>query len=94
MVWIALLAQDSGGGGIPVAQLGQYGIAGVILMIFLWFGWQVYKRERDRADSNEAEIKRLNTVIQEKYVPSLEQASKALVESNQLLAEFKARRRS
>lgn len=72
--------------GIPVAELGQYGIAGVISMIFLWFGWQVYKRERDRADKNEAEIARLNTVIQDKYIPSLEAATRVLTSVKELLA--------
>lgn len=81
-------------GELPIAELGQYGIAGVISSIFIWFAWQVYKRERDRADKNEDEIKRLNDLIQGKYVPSLQDASTALIETNQLLAEFRARRRS
>ena len=74
---------------IPVAELGQYGVAGVIASIFLWFAWQVYKRERDRADKNETEIARLNTLIQDKYVPSLEAATKALSESNDLLVQLR-----
>lgn len=56
----------------PVAALGQYGALGVISMIFLWFGWQVYKRERDRADANAAEVARLNQRIADIYVPNLE----------------------
>lgn len=79
------IAQEAG--GIPVAELGQYGIAGVIGMIFLWFGWQVYKRERDRADKNEGEIARLNLVIQEKYIPSLEEATRVLTSVKELLSK-------
>lgn len=71
---------------IPVAELGQYGIAGILGMILAWFGWQVYKRERDRADKNEAEIARLNTVIQDKYIPSLEEATRVLTSVKELLA--------
>lgn len=59
-------------------------------MIFLWFGWQVYKRERDRADKNEAEIARLNTVIQDRYIPSLEEATRVMASVKELLS----RRRS
>ena len=93
----SLLSLNVAATEIPIAELGQYGIAGVIGSIFLWFGWNVYKRERDRADKNEAEIKRLNEVIQEKYVPSLEAAASALSESNVLLAQLRdppPRRRS
>lgn len=73
---------------IPLSGLGQLGAVGVVLSILFWFAWQVYKRERDRADANEKEIARLNTLIQEKYVPSLEATKQALVESNKILARF------
>lgn len=88
----------------PLSSLGQYGLAGVILSIFFWFAWQVYKRERDRADENGGEVKRLNELIQKEYVPSLEKAKDALLankdalekqtsalgENTQVLAEVKA----
>lgn len=71
--------------GIPLAALGQYGAAGVILMIFLWFGYKVYSSEKKRADDNEGEIKRLNQLIQDKYVPALQDAAHALTESTAAL---------
>lgn len=74
---------------IPLTGLGQLGAVGGVLAVLFWFAWQVYKRERDRADANESEIKRLNTLIQDKYVPSLEQASHALIESNELLSHIR-----
>lgn len=79
---------------VPIADLGQYGVAGTIAAIALWFFWQAYKRERDRADRLEKEKDELNTSIREVFVPSMETSKAALLESNQLLAEFKARRRS
>lgn len=74
---------------IPLSGLGQLGAVGGVLAIFFWFAWQVYKRERDRADTNETEIKRLNQTIQDKYVPSLEQATAALLETNRLLERIR-----
>lgn len=81
-------------GEIPVADLGQYGIAGLIASIFLWFAWQVYKRERDRADRLELEKEKLWLEIKDTFIPAMEASKAALLESNQLLAEAKARRRA
>lgn len=78
----------------PLAGLGQLGAVGAVLTIFLAFGWIVYKRERDRADKNEAEIARLNQLIQDRYVPSLESASRALAESSEALTLSRNQRRS
>lgn len=67
----------------PVSTLSQYGIAGVILSIFLWFAWQVYSREHERAEANAVEIRRLNDLITREYVPSLERATVALTNANE-----------
>lgn len=89
-----LAAADTTGGDLPLSGLAQYGAAGLILSISLWFFWQVYKRERDRADANEAEIKRLNEVIAGKYVPALEASTAAVAEAARELARATARRRT
>jgi hypothetical protein len=73
--------------------LYQLGAVGVILSIFLWFAWQVYKRERERADASAAEVTRLNQLIQDRYVPSLEESSHALRDSAALLAVLRDQRR-
>lgn len=80
-VWGLVTADE-----IPLGGLGQLGAVGAVLTIFLWFGYKVYTRETSRADSNEAEVKRLNTLIQDRYVPALESAAEALHESNRILA--------
>lgn len=73
---------------VPLADLGQYGVAGVIASIFLWFGWQVYKRERDRADRLEREKDTLNEKIRDVYVPSMEKWTQTLTEQRRLLGEL------
>lgn len=80
--------------GLPLSGLGQLGAFGTILMILLSFGWYAYKRESNRADKNETEIARLNQLIQDKYVPSLEAATKALSDSADALTLARDKRRS
>lgn len=87
-MWSALAE----GGGVPLADLGQYGVAGVIASIFLWFAWQVYKRERDRADRLEAEKDGLNEKIRSVYVPSMEKWAEALTEQKRLLEALRDER--
>ena len=84
---IILAASD--GGDQLLTGLGQLGVAGAILGLLLTFGNQVLKRERDRADKNEAEINRLNQSIQEKYIPSMIAGQEALSESNKVMSEMK-----
>jgi hypothetical protein len=76
----------NGDGGLPLSGLAQYGASGVILSIALTFFWLAYKRERDKADSKEAEIRRLNDLLWEKAAPSLERATAALKEAAEALA--------
>lgn len=76
-----------GDGGLPISALSQYGIAGVLLSILLWFAWYAYQSERSRANANELEIRRLNTIIAEQTVPSLEKATIALTNANDTLKE-------
>lgn len=85
------LAQEGGGATLPLSDLGQLGAVGTILSVFFWFAWQVYKRERDRADANEAEIKRLNEVIQNKTTDALSTSSQALLEANRAMERLAER---
>lgn len=84
---------DAAGNDLPLSGLGQLGAFGTILMIFLTFGWYAYKREMKRADDNAAEIARLNQLIQDRYVPSLESATKAIADSNDALALAREKQR-
>lgn len=79
---------------LPLSGLGQLGAVGVILSILFWFSWQVYKRERDRADANAVEVARLNEQMQSKTIPALTEATRALAEANELLIRLSESRRS
>jgi hypothetical protein len=81
-------------GDIPLSGLPQLGAVGVILTILFWFSWQVYKRERDRADANEAEIRRLNELITSKYAANMADAVRVLGEVNDLLIRMSERGRT
>lgn len=71
--------------GPPLAQLGQYGIAGVIGAILVWFAWKVIQREQRLAEEARAEVARLNAKIADVYVPNMEKWLEALAEQKRLL---------
>lgn len=80
---------------LPLTGLTEYGLAGIILTIFLTFAWVVYKRERDRADTAESEVRRLNGEMHEMtkaMIPVLEKANTALNEANRALTISEMRR--
>lgn len=93
MVWLAAASTPAVGDPPFLTGLYQLGAFGIILSLFLWFAWQVYKRERDRADAAAAEVSRLNQLIQDRYVPSLEESSHALREAAELMAVLRDVRR-
>jgi hypothetical protein len=71
-------------------SFADYGVLGLLAIVLIAFARTAYKRETVRADNSEAEVRRLNTVIQEKYVPALEEARKAAVASMQAALELQA----
>lgn len=73
---------------LPLAALGQYGLAGVILSILLAFGWWVLKNERADRKEAEAEVKQLNKDIQTIFVPAQEASKNALVDATRLLSRL------
>lgn len=74
---------------LPLSDLAQYGLAGIILSVLLTFGWIVYKRERDRADAERAKVEEL----QELYRKDSADTRDALRESLRTLADVAAKRR-
>lgn len=72
-------AGTSSTGGIDLSQpLAQYGAVGLLAMAAMFWAWTLYRqsaeamrRERDRADRLEAEVRKLNADINEKYIPVL-----------------------
>lgn len=67
------------------APLVQYGAVGLLALAAMFWAWTLYKqalegqkRERERADRLEAEVKKLNDDIHEKYIPVLTRVTDAL----------------
>jgi len=83
-------AADTGGtssttGLDLTAPLVQYGAVGLLALAAMFWAWTLYKqalegqkRERERADRLEAEVKKLNDDIHEKYIPVLTRVTDAL----------------
>jgi hypothetical protein len=72
------------------AVLAQYGALGVVLMfagvairILFQRETSAHERERERADRMEAEVRRLNELIQSRMLPTLHEATKAISEALQ-----------
>lgn len=68
--------------------LAQYGALGVMVIaafvavrILFQRTTDAYNRERERADRMEQEVQRLNLVIQEKMLPILHEATRAISEA-------------
>lgn len=63
-------------------QYGALGVmvfaAGVAIRILFQRETAAYERERERADRMEAEVQRLNGVIQERMLPILHDATQAI----------------
>ena len=78
--------------GTDLSILTQYGILGIFALLLILFAKTSYKRETDRSDRLEAEVLRLNNLIQEKAIPALASATRALEESQNLLHDLQRER--
>lgn len=84
-------------GGLPELPTGaQYGILGVLVAALASGRFLVPRyvldRERERADRMEQENVRLNTLIQEKAIPAIVDASAAVRDSTLLVHDMKRER--
>jgi len=82
---LLVLAADS----VPTVDWTQYGVLGVIASLGLWLMFTVWRQANARADAAEAEVRRLNQVIQDRHIPALE----ASVQANRELIRFLERER-
>ncbi|MFD7157969.1 hypothetical protein ACXJJ3_08670 [Kribbella sp. WER1] len=68
-----------------LAQYGALGVmvvfSGIIIRVLFARTTEAYERERERADRMEQEVQRLNAVIQEKALPILHEATRAISEA-------------
>lgn len=81
-------SQQSDNVNDPTGILLQYGVLGLGALVLLWFARVSYKREVDRADRLEAEVLRLNNLIQEKHIPALESATHALRDATEIIRDY------
>lgn len=75
------------GGGLDTSALVQYGALGVIAVLALGAVRVLFAREvsahdleRKRADRLEEELRKLNSTIQDRYITTLGEASRVMVE--------------
>ena len=68
----------------------QYGVLGIVVALLIPFARMAYKRETDRADRLESEVLRLNQLLQDRVIPALLAATRAVEQSQELL--FHSRR--
>lgn len=90
-LWVAAATTESttGGGGIDAVDLlTQYGVLGIAAGVLLAFARAAYKRETDRSDRLETEVFRLHQVIQERHIPALESAGRALQDATLAMREL------
>lgn len=89
MTWLSFLASaQTSITGSSVSVFLQYGAIGVIALVGVWFAHKAYRREADRADANEAEVRRLNQAIQDRFVPAITESSVALRDTQELVREL------
>jgi hypothetical protein len=77
-----------GGGPSDLSTLGNYGVVGVMLALFIGFSYRLITRETKRADDNAGEVRRLNELIQDKVIPALVDSASALRESAELVRDL------
>jgi hypothetical protein len=70
---------------VDLGAFAQYGILGVLAVMLIWFAKGAHQRERDRADRLEAENRRLYQLFLDQVVPAMTSATRAAVESAELL---------
>lgn len=84
--------------GDPVTLLLQYGVLGVFAVLLILYTRSSIKRELEKADRAEAQVKELNDFIRNELLPKQVEATilhkavaEVLEEAIQLITEFKYR---
>jgi len=91
--FVAYLIAADPGNASDVATLTQYGVLGVLAVILIVFARLAYRRETERADRLEAELRAQNMAIQDKAIPALLAATAAMSEVTELLRDMQRDRR-
>lgn len=70
-----------------VGGLVQYGALGIIASLGLWFMFRAWRRECERSDRLETDNKAQAAAIQDKVIPALLSATRAVEESTELMRD-------
>ena len=97
MMFVLLWAATQGSSSLPeLPPIAQYGLLGAGFAALASGRFLVPRyvldRERERSDRMEIENQRLNTLIQEKAIPAIVEASKAVQESSMLIRDIQRER--
>ena len=79
-------------GEAPPTDWAQYGVVGVVAGLGIWFFFAAYRQQSARCEAERAEVKRLNQLIQDKYVPALEASAQVTRELVRFLERERDRR--
>lgn len=77
---------------LDVGILAQYGILGLVCAALFLYSKSAMQRERERADRLEAQNQKLNDSMAERVIPALTSATRAIEESQALLAAMQRER--
>ncbi len=70
-----------------IGGLVQYGALGIIASLGLWFMFRAWRRECERADRLDGDNKAQAAAIQDKVIPALLSATRAVEESTELMRD-------
>lgn len=91
MISALITAAETSSSGLDPNTLFQYGVLGFFSAVLLFFAKTSYKRETERSDRLEDEVKRLNQLIADKQIPALEAATKAVEEARSFMERERER---
>lgn len=78
----------------PTGVFLQYGAIGAMVVILGLFAWSAYRRERDRADKLEGQLKESNDRIIDRLAQVLTESREALSDANEYLRDLSRRNRA
>lgn len=85
-----VLAQEGGGGGVPsgLTDLVQYGVLGLVVIMFIWgkiVPGYLYDRRVQEHQAEKEETKKLEETIRERIIPALTRSTDVMAQVLDLL---------
>lgn len=67
----------------------QYGVLGIAAIILFFVAKKLIEREQARADRLEADVRRLNDLMVDQFVPALTKSNEAVVGAQRVIEEIR-----